>query len=338
MAYKYDSDLEFLKRLSSNDLKDLFDVLVYDEDGTLRMNEELTSSTEYQRYGHDYAKYPRRIAEELQHYGGNSFMNFFRNEGVLYKEILCDACDHLDINYNERSATSLIEQNMLSKLLKDSLEKMSGREIKELCDGLGMTNIDKVIGENKQVLIASVLTLFKAGGSHSYALAVSVADAMVRQTLGHGLSSVVGKVALKKTLGILAGPIGWVITGALVSINLAGPAYRVTVPACVLVATLRKKLKAEEAKLKAEQARLKAEQARLKAERARLKAERARLKAEQEADKTEKMWYLSIISIVLIGLVVLAVFYMKGKHHSSDNPNNNPKSGVEKLKNPSHKN
>ncbi|PDW23749.1 ubiquinol-cytochrome C chaperone [Helicobacter pylori] len=197
----------------------------------------------------------------------------------------------------------MIKQNMLSKLLKDSLEKMSGREIKELCDGLGMTNIDKVIGENKQVLIASTLTLFKAGGSHSYALAVSVADAMVRQTLGHGLASVVGKVALKKTLGILAGPIGWVITGALVSINLAGPAYRVTVPACVLVATLRKKLKAE-----------------------------------QEANKTEKMWYLAIISIVLIGLAVLAVFYMKGKHHPSDNPSNNPKSGVENLKNPSHKN
>ncbi|MGL2688302.1 flagellar biosynthesis protein FlgG [Helicobacter pylori] len=64
----------------------------------------------------------------------------------------------------------------------------------------------------------------------------------------------------------------------------------------------------------------------------------AKLKAQQEADKTEKMWYLAIISIVLIGLAVLAVFYMKGKHHSSDNPNNNPKSGVEKLKNPSHKN
>lgn len=107
----------------------------------------------------------------------------------------------------------------------------------------------------------------------------------------------VGKVALKKTLGILAGPIGWVITGALVSVNLAGPAYRVTVPACVLVATLRLKLKAE-----------------------------------REANKTKKMWYLAIT--FLIGLAVLAVFYMKGKHHSS----NNPKSGVENLKNPSHKN
>ncbi|GAA7071800.1 hypothetical protein HpBGD73_14980 [Helicobacter pylori] len=212
---------------------------------------------------------------------------------------MCDACDHLKVNYNEKSPTSLIEQNIFSKLLKDSLEKMSEREIKELCNELGMTNIDKVIGENKQVLIASVLTLFKAGGSHSYALAIAVADVMVKKTLGHGLSSVVGKVALKKTLGILAGPIGWVITGALVSINLAGPAYRVTVPACVLVATLRLKLKAE-----------------------------------QEADETNKTWYLVIVFCILIGLVVLAVFFMKEKHHSS----NNPKSGVENLKNPSHKN
>ncbi len=124
----------------------------------------------------------------------------------------------------------------------------------------------------------------------------------------------VGKVALKKTLGILAGPIGWVITGTLVSINLAGPAYRVTVPACVLIAALRKKLKAEqETKLKAEQ-------------------------AEREANKTKKMWYLVIAFCILIGLAVLAVFYMKGKHQSSNDPSNNPKSGVENLKNPSHKN
>ncbi len=123
-------------------------------------------------------------------------------------------------------------------------------------------------------------------------------------------------------MGILDGPIGWVITGALVSINLAWPAYRVTVPACVLVATLRLKLKAEqEARLKAEQeARLKAEQ-------------EARLKAEQEADE-KKMWYLVIVFCILIGLAVLAIFYMKRKHQSS----NNPKSGVENLKNPSHKN
>ncbi|WP_000639898.1 hypothetical protein [Helicobacter pylori] len=58
----------------------------------------------------------------------------------------------------------------------------------------------------------------------------------------------------------------------------------------------------------------------------------------QQANKTNKAWYLVIVFCILIGLAVLAVFYIKGKHHSSNNPNNNPKSGVEKLKNPSHKN
>ncbi|GAA7525680.1 hypothetical protein MMM114_02050 [Helicobacter pylori] len=63
---------------------------------------------------------------------------------------------------------------------------MSKKDLEELRHELGMT-IDKMIGENKQVLIASVLTLFKTGDSHSYALAIAVADAMVRKTLGHGL-------------------------------------------------------------------------------------------------------------------------------------------------------
>ncbi len=65
------------------------------------------------------------------------------------------------------------------------------------------------------------------------------------------------------------------------SINLAGPAYRVTVPACFVVAALRKKLKAEQ------EARLKAEQE------ARQKAKQARLKAEQKANKTKCGIWLS---------------------------------------------
>ncbi len=117
----------------------------------------------------------------MQRYGGNSFANFFRGEGVLYKEILCDVCDHLKVNYNEKSETSLIEENMLAKILKDSLEQMSKKDLEELCHELGMTNINKMTGENKQVLTASVLTLFKTGSSHSYPLVIAVADAMVKK-------------------------------------------------------------------------------------------------------------------------------------------------------------
>ncbi|WJJ00569.1 ubiquinol-cytochrome C chaperone family protein [Helicobacter pylori] len=135
------------------------------------------------------------MAEELQHYGANSFASALRGTGVLYREILCEVCNKLKVNYNKKSDTTLIEENMLSSILQKSLEKMSDEEIRELCDELGVKNTNKL---GKQALSTAALTLFKAGGSHSYALAIAVADAMVRQTLGHGLSSVVGKVALKK--------------------------------------------------------------------------------------------------------------------------------------------
>ncbi len=91
MTYRYDEDLEFLKRLSSSYLKDLFEVLVYDEDRTLRMNEELTSSTKYKIYGRDYAKYPKRIAEELQCYGAILLLIFLETKG-FYTKRFCAMC------------------------------------------------------------------------------------------------------------------------------------------------------------------------------------------------------------------------------------------------------
>ncbi len=65
----------------------------------------------------------------------------------------------------------MIEENMLSSILQKSLEKMSGEEIRELCDELGVKNTNKL---GKQVLIASVLTLFRMGGFKSYQLALIV--------------------------------------------------------------------------------------------------------------------------------------------------------------------
>ncbi len=94
-----------------------------------------------------------------------------------------------------------------------------------------------------------------------------------------------------------------------------------------MVAALRKKLKAEqEAKQKAEQERL--EQAK------RL----VKQKAEREANKTKKMWYLAIT--FLVGLAILAVFFIKREHQSSNNPSNSQPSAIQKIdaKNPNSKN
>ncbi len=180
----------------------------------------------------------------MQRYGGNSFANFFRGEGVLYKEILCDVCDHLKVNYNEKSETSLIEENMLSSILQKSLEKMSDEEIRELCDELGVKNTNKL---GKQALSTAALTLFRMGDFKSYQLALIVANAVIKAIFQRGLS-LGANAALTRGLSILTGPVGWIITGVWTAIDIAGPAYRVTVPACILVATLRLKAQANEIK------------------------------------------------------------------------------------------
>ncbi|GAA8039594.1 hypothetical protein HpCS9_08320 [Helicobacter pylori] len=54
----------------------------------------------------------------------------------------------------------------------------------------------------------------------------------------------------------------------------------------------------------------------------------------QQANEANKTWYLAIV--FLVGLAILAVFFIKGKHQSS----NSQPSGIQKIetKNPSHKN
>ncbi|MDO8146480.1 DUF3944 domain-containing protein [Helicobacter pylori] len=236
MAYKYDRDLEFLKQLESSDLLDLFEVLVFGKDGEKRHNEKLTSSIEYKRHGDDYAKYAERIAEELQYYGSNSFASFIKGEGVLYKEILCDVCDKLKVNYNKKTETTLIEQNMLSKILERSLEEMDDEEVKEMCDELSIKNTDNL---NRQALSAATLTLFKMGGFKSYQLAVIVANAVAKTILGRGLS-LAGNQVLTRTLSFLTA----LLAGSLQAYGqrlILRQAYRVTIPACIVVATLRLK-------------------------------------------------------------------------------------------------
>ncbi len=153
-------------------------------------------------------------------------------------------CNKLKVNYNKKSDTTLIEENMLSKLLKDSLEKMSEREIKELCDELGVKNTNKL---GKQALSTAALTLFRMGGFKSYQLALIVANAVIKAIFQRGMS-LGANAALTRGLSILTGPVGWIITGVWTAIDIAGPAYRVTIPACILVTTLRLKAQANEVK------------------------------------------------------------------------------------------
>jgi len=110
MPYRYDEDLEFLRKVPSRELDTLVKCLVYDEDGTKRISEMLSNGTLYEQYYPDHQKYIDDILSEIQQYGGNTAMNLLRlGRGVKYKEILCDVLDKLKIPYNKNSTTEFLE-------------------------------------------------------------------------------------------------------------------------------------------------------------------------------------------------------------------------------------
>lgn len=234
MAYRYDPDLEFLGKLSSSELSDLVYLLTHDKDGGKRWTESLTSNEKYKRFYPHHVFYWKEIAEEIQCFGGNSFANLFRGgHGVLYKEVLCDVCDKLKVNYNKYSSVKMIEENLLQKLLQVSLEKMSPEEIDNIGRELG------VDAATSQAKLAAFLALFRSGGFKSYQITLIIVNQVFKALFNRSLT-LAANATIVRVASIATGPIGWAITGLWSAVDLAGTAYRVTIPAVIQVAYLRK--------------------------------------------------------------------------------------------------
>ncbi|ANP69917.1 DUF3944 domain-containing protein [Clostridium tyrobutyricum] len=241
MMYRYDTDLEFLKYCSNEDLDLLVTYLIKDKDGNPRLTEELTYTDEYKLYSPNHKMYWQLIAAELQCFGANTFATLFRGgKGVLYKELLMDVCNKLKVNYNKNSSTEIIEMNLIMKILTDSIENMDSQQIKDIIKELKL----KTTNYSKEALLAALQFAIKIGGFQSYEIAVIVANAVAKQLLKRGLSFT-ANATLTRAISIFAGPIGWIITGAWTLIDIGGPAYRVTIPSVVQVAYMRLKNKAQ---------------------------------------------------------------------------------------------
>lgn len=233
MAYKYDEDLEFLRKLKSSDLNELVEILK-GKNGEERIGDFLSTNDLFKKFYPDHKEYIDLIFEEIQRYGGNSILNIFRNGGVLYKEILCDVCNKLKVNYNKAQSTLFIEQALFMKILSDSLDKMSEEELRNISKDLGL-NTTKF---TSQAIIAALRLAIKRSGLMAYKVALIVANAIAKAILGRGLS-LAANVGITRAIGIFAGPIGLILMGFWTAIDIAGPAYRVTIPAIIQIAFLR---------------------------------------------------------------------------------------------------
>lgn len=238
MAYREDRDLEFFAKLDSTDLDDLVYLLIYDhKDNEKRLAETLTINENYKRYSPDHIRYWRDIAAELQCFGGNTFANCLRGGcGVLYKEILLDVCDKMKVSCSKYEETQAIEDKLLMSVLGQLWEKMSPEERRGLLASIkGDNPLDAGV-----VSLAAFQAIFRMGGFKSYQLTLIIVNSIWKVMFGTGLR-LATNATVARVLGVLTGPVGMVITALWTLVDIGGAAYRVTIPAVLMVAMLRKK-------------------------------------------------------------------------------------------------
>lgn len=228
-------NLEFLYRASNDDLRLLCDIIVKDKEGNYRMTEDLSGSQTFkQNYPHNIRGILPELIEEFRLFGGNSLVNIFRGEGPEYSRILRDVAKRNKVSFNKYNSDEQIEQYLLQKLFTDSINAASDEDLKKMMEELGYPTTNFT----RQAAIATLMVAWKAGGFQSYILLVSVVNAVMKFLVGRGLS-LAANAALTRMASIMMGPIGWVLTALWTIIDIAGPAYRVTVPATIQIAYIR---------------------------------------------------------------------------------------------------
>ncbi|WP_462215083.1 YaaW family protein [Klebsiella variicola] len=234
-VYRNDPDLNLLGQCSNDELQLLVSILTTDpHDGDTRWTEGLTSTPEFRLLAPDHRRYWQLIAAEFQRYGANTLASLVRlGQGVTYREILADVCDKLDVNYNQKSTTETIELALLMKVLEKSLDQMTPEELAVFSRNmyLDLTN------PTPQLILIAVQAAIRTSSLAALELATML-SASVITSLG-GIATWGTVVVASRALSVLAGPLAIALSSAWMISDIAGPAYRVTIPACIIVSWLR---------------------------------------------------------------------------------------------------
>ena len=228
----FDKDLNPVLELADNE--DLNTIVLYLKE---KLSETLTSTDAYKKHNPNHEKYADLIAKEIRDMGGNSFANIWRGEGPEYREIVCDVANKLKAPYNTNKNVSEIENSILETIIEKALSSMSESEKSQLLKEMG----GKATLSAGGITTATFITIFRAGGFASYQLTAIIANQIAKLVLGSGFG-LATNAAISRVASIIAGPVGWAITGIWTAIDLAGPAYKVTIPCVIHIAMLRKKL------------------------------------------------------------------------------------------------
>lgn len=236
-----DTDLRMLlSRATNEELDPLLDCLLR-EDRSGRVTSSSAIKEWYEKYPEEPSRYWQEIGSEIQLYGANTFASWFRGTpatpiGICYHEILVDVAKKLKVNFNANSPSERIEVLLMQKVFEDAWDKMAPEERERFVRETGLKGVDATSAG--PVVTMAIQALLKAGGFATYKFMFIIVNAVWKVLFGRGLPFVAGPI-LAKSMSVFLGPIGWTITGLWLAVDMAGPAFCVTIPAVLQIALIR---------------------------------------------------------------------------------------------------
>lgn len=230
VTYLNDDDLDFLQHCSEEQVANITRLLTHNEKGKARLSSVLNHNDLFKSMeGHpeQHRRNWQLIAGELQHYGGDSIANKLRGHGKLYRAILLDVSKRLKLKADKEMSTFEIEQYLLEHFLRNAWQKMDAEHKQEFLQA-----VDAKVSE-----LEELLPLLMKDRNLAKGVSHLLSGQLTRILRTHAAVSVIGH-GLLRGAG-LGGPVGAALNGVKA---VSGSAYRVTIPAVLHIACLRRML------------------------------------------------------------------------------------------------
>lgn len=226
------NDFEILDKLTNEELDVIVKLII--EKGW--QTETLSKDKNYKKYYPDHRKYVDSIKTELSLMGGNTIANVARRllgkgTSISYREMLKDVCSKLIVEYEESTTDTELEKDLLATVLKQAYEKLSNIEQEALLEILK--------GDCKEISKSNLFyKIFTDEKEEAYHLSALVANALAKTVLGKDLS-LLNDMKLINELKVLTAPVSSIMVNIDATYDIAGPAFRITLPSIIYMAAMK---------------------------------------------------------------------------------------------------
>jgi len=209
-----------------------------------KISDKLSTCEKFKKYYPDHTKYCDEISAEIQYYGGNTLFDLIKNKGVRYEKIIQNVAKKLKLKDFDDLPVDTVELKIIEKVLETTYDNADENIRMEMFDYISnyQGNISDYAKYSKQAFMSLVQMSIKTGDFKSYQLSMIIANGISKQLFRRGLA-LATNASLARAVSIFAGPVGWAIPIIWSIFDVAGPAYRVIVPAVIYISYLRLKFK-----------------------------------------------------------------------------------------------